>query len=140
MIGSFCVGIVLVGLLVFPSNPYEPGPFGQMAQYDSAFRRYPDGIEYGDLYHGNRAEQAAARVEYPSAPDTFLIVMFDGEMYWIGLRDGAIVDCDPDEIEVSDSGGDTVVFVTDPADPYPLPKESKGLKGRHTLENSQSEG
>jgi hypothetical protein len=115
--GSFCIGIVLVGLLVFPSNPYEPGPFGQMAQYSSAFRRYQDGIQQDDLYYGDRAERAAARIKYPLAADTFLIVVFDHRMYWIGLRDGAVVDCDSNKIEVMDGGGETVVFATDPADP-----------------------
>lgn len=117
VIGSFWAGIVLIGLLVFPANPYEPGPFGQMAQYSSVFRGYPDAIQLDDLYHGNRSERAAARVKYPAAADTFLIVVFDGEMYWIGIRDGVIVDCDPGGIEVRDDGGDTVVLVTDPLDP-----------------------
>lgn len=117
VVGSFCAAIVLIGLLVFPSNPYEPGPFGQMAQYASAFRGYPDSIQQDDLYYGNRAERAAARVKYPSAANIFVIVAFDGEMYWIGLRDGAVVDCDPDELEFTDNGGKTVLFVTDPLDP-----------------------
>jgi hypothetical protein len=61
IMACFFVGTILAELLLFPASPDEAGPFGQMSQYDSVFRRYPDDIEHDDLYSGNRAERAAMR-------------------------------------------------------------------------------
>lgn len=110
------VVVVLAGLVIFPARQYEPGPFGQMAQYYSVFQRYPEDIEYDDAFYGNRAEQAAAKVKYPNAPDTFLILVFSEEECWIGCRDGNIVSYDASQIQVSDDGSNMVVIVTHPTD------------------------
>ncbi len=117
IVASFFMGIVLAGLVLFPISPYEPGPFGQIAQYHSAFQRYPDDIAYEDAFYGNRAEQVAAKVKYPNVPDAFLTVTFDEAECWIGIRHGTIASYDNSQIEVSDDGGRTVMMTTYPTDP-----------------------
>ncbi len=117
----FFVGTLLAGLVIFSTPQYEPGPFGQIAQYHSVFGRYPNNVEFEDIFYGNRAEQAAARVKY-AAPDTVIIIIFERSTEqevkcWIGLRDGTISSYDANELCISDDGGDTLLFVTDPLDP-----------------------
>lgn len=119
--GCFLVGTVLAGLVLFPTPQHEPGPFGQIAQYHSVFGRYPNSIEFEDIFYGNRAERAAARVKY-AEPDTVIIIIFERWTEqevncWIGLRDGTIVSYDANELSISDDGGDTMLFVTHPLDP-----------------------
>lgn len=115
------VGTVLAGLVIFPAPQYEPGPFGQIAQYHSVFGGYPNNVQFQDIFYGNRAERAAARAKYAS-PDTVIVIVFERwteqeVKCWIGLRDGTISSYDANELSISDDGGDTLVFVTDPLDP-----------------------